>query len=247
MIDKHQQALAARYVLDSLDDTERAQFESALAADRELAALVQTLRESFAASPGRYGKSVQPASFNLRLWLGWAVAACIAGVAAVLGQRYLFSETEAALLRDQNATVEIALKSVQNENDAAQLIARRQLDTLNQQLAAAQERLTTLQRQLQMQGNPDDLRIVTLASRLQTAPQAGAVVVWNPALQEGVLHAEMLPAPAADYMNWRCLLNYASFHQQPPKWRTMFSCAARKLVMRTVAQSSATNSGPSHD
>lgn len=143
--------------------------------------------------------------------LPWAAVACFAATAAVLAQRYLSSQSEAELLREQIATVEIALKSVQNENDAAQIIARRQIDTLIQQTTAAarqldatQDRITALQRDLQTQGDLANFRIATLAPISNSAPQSIAVVVWNPAKQEGMLLVERLPAPTADqdYQLW---------------------------------------------
>jgi hypothetical protein len=153
----------------------------------------------------------RPKTFAFSSLLPWAAAACLAATAAVFGQRYLSSQSETELLHEQIATVEVVLKSVQNENDAAQIIARRQVDILIQQAAAtarqldaAQDRIAALQHDLQAQGDLANFQITTLASASKDFPQAFAVAVWNPAKQEGVLRVEQLPAPAADqdYQLW---------------------------------------------
>ena len=149
------------------------------------------------ASVAAPGNVIRPPSSVFRWLLPWAVAAGFAAVAAWLGERHLASQSEAALLHDQIASAELALKSVQLENDAAQLIARHQLDQFRQQV-------TTLERQLKTEGDLANFKITMLASLLKNSPQALAVAVWNPAKQTGVLRVEKLPALAADqdYQLW---------------------------------------------
>ena len=168
MIDERNEELASLYALDLLDAAECAAFESALAADPALRALVAELRESGAAlahtapaaeppaelrarvlasvGPTRdENKLIRPPFSVFRSLAPWAAAAGFAVVAAWLGQRYVSSRSEAALLREQVALTEIALKSAQNENEAAQIVARRQLATLNQQLADTARQLADTQ------------------------------------------------------------------------------------------------------
>ncbi len=169
MIDERQEELAALYALDLLENAERTQFEANVAADPELAALVASLRESSAALAHTEPAAEPPPALRARILasagrsiasppvdskakiisfpslLPWAAAACFAAAAAVLGLRYLSGQSEAQLLRDQIATTEVALKSAQNENDAAQIVARRQIDTLIQQASAAARQLDSTQ------------------------------------------------------------------------------------------------------
>ncbi len=126
-----------------------------------------------------------PAIFSL---LPWLVAAGFAAIAAVLGQRQFVRQSETALLREQVAIAAIELKAVRNEIAAEQILARHQLGSVV--------------------SRPSDdlagLKITLLSSRSKSSPQASAVVVWNPAKQEGVLKVEQLPLPATDrdYQLW---------------------------------------------
>jgi len=57
----------------------------------------------------------------------WAVAALLALGAAWLGARYVAIRWELALLRDQNALLEVALKSIEQQLEAERIITRRLL------------------------------------------------------------------------------------------------------------------------
>ncbi len=82
--------------------------------------------------------------------------------------------------------------------------SREQIDAARRDLAARDQHLTDLTRQLASQGTLADYKIATLASLLGNTPHALAVAVWNPANQEGVLTVQKLPALAADkdYQLW---------------------------------------------
>ncbi|MBC7367799.1 MAG: anti-sigma factor [Undibacterium sp.] len=82
--------------------------------------------------------------------------------------------------------------------------SREQIDIARRDLAARDQTVTDLTRQLAAQGTLTDYKISTLASLLGNTPQALAVAVWNPANQEGVLTVQKLPALAADkdYQLW---------------------------------------------
>ena len=71
-------------------------------------------------------------------------------------------------------------------------------------ITTLESRLAETKQQLFAQGTIADYKIATLASLLGTSSQAGAVAVWNPASQEGVLTVQKLPALAADkdYQLW---------------------------------------------
>jgi anti-sigma-K factor RskA len=166
MIDERQEELAALHALDLLDGAERENFETAVAADPALAALVESLREASAMLAHTATAAEPPATLRARILasadqsrienprskiisfpslLPWAAAASFAAVAAVLGQRFFSGQSEAELLRGQVATAEIAIKSAQNEGDAAQIIARRQIDMLIQQAAGATRQFDAVQ------------------------------------------------------------------------------------------------------
>ncbi len=178
MIDERSEELAALHALDLLEGAERDQFAAAVAADPALAILVAELRGASASLAHTASSAEPPAALKARLLasieraapdaeiirpplgvfrtlLPWAAAAGFALVAAWLGVRYVASRSEAALLREQTALADIALKAAHNDAEATQLLARRQLDTLAQQLATAQTHVTDRDRQ-----------VVTLTQRL---------------------------------------------------------------------------------
>ena len=176
MIDERREELAALYALDLLEGAEQAAFEAELATDPALGKLVREFRTA-AISLTHLAPGVAPPD-NLRARVlasaaapktaprpsnllsfpalaPWAAAACFAGLAAWLGEHYLATQSETALLQDQITAAELAIRGVKNENDAAQLIARHQLDQLNQQasetarrLAAADQRATAAESRL---------------------------------------------------------------------------------------------------
>jgi anti-sigma-K factor RskA len=130
-------------------------------------------------------------------WIGLAAAACFALTTAYFGQAFVTERASVAALRDQQTLAELALRGATNQLEAERLIGRREL-------AARDQRVTDLTRQLATQGTLADYKIATLASLLGNSPQALAVAVWNPANQEGVLTVQKLPALAADkdYQLW---------------------------------------------
>ncbi len=173
MIDERQEELASLYALDLLEGVERAQFETTLARDPALQALVRELRETSArlahASPSvelpatlksRVFESidrlptplrateniVRPPASVFRTAVPWAVAACFALLAAWLGQLYFTGRTETQLLRAQQTLADVALKSARNELEAEQLLAQRQLADLDRQLSTTTEKIAAADR-----------------------------------------------------------------------------------------------------
>jgi anti-sigma-K factor RskA len=164
MIDERQEELAALYSLDLLEKGECRAFESKLAQDAELSALVRELREAGAAiahtapaltpppalrarvlasitAPAAAGaplaQVIRPPFAIFRTVLPWAVAACFAFCAAWVGQLYLSSESSVAQLQNSQAMTETSLKSVQVELATERLLARRQVSDIEKQLLAA--------------------------------------------------------------------------------------------------------------
>jgi len=213
---EQQEELAALYSLRLLDGTELEQFEAELARRAELRDLVNDLTAASALiactatgpAPSAALKSRimaqtadqsshRPAPFRPAFWLPLAAAAGFAVAAVWFAQLYFFTRAENSLLLDQQAIADTTLQSLRS-----QLEAERFLTMAERTESAA--RLAALARQVEDQSDLDQLKIATLVSMLDDSPQAVAVAVWNPALQEGMLTVEKLPALAADrdYQLW---------------------------------------------
>ena len=169
MIDERHEELAALHALDLLEGAELASFESALARDPALRALAAGLRESAAtlahtapdlAPPpelrARVLASVEPSapvskvvsgpwSLVLGPYLPWLAAACFAITAAWFGQLYFARRSEAALLRDEQALADLALKGARSQLEAERIIASRQLADLTSQADDTTRRLAAAQ------------------------------------------------------------------------------------------------------
>lgn len=111
-------------------------------------------------------------------FLPWLAVACLAVVCACLGQLYLATRASNAVLVEQQKLAELELRNAQQQLEAERLIARHQLADATQSLEA--------------------LQITVLDPAARVSPQARAVVVWNPSMQDGVFKAEKMPPPAAD-------------------------------------------------
>ncbi|MEY3775793.1 MAG: hypothetical protein RLZZ129_2573 [Verrucomicrobiota bacterium] len=213
---EQQEELAALYSLRLLDGTELEQFEAELARRAELRDLVNDLTATSALlactasgpAPSAALKSrilahtaeqssQRPAAFRPAFWLPLAAAAGFAVAAVWFAQLYFFTRAENSLLLDQQAIADTTLQSLRS-----QLEAERFLTMAERTESAA--RFAALARQMEDQSDLDQLKIATLVSMLDDSPQAVAVAVWNPALQEGMLTVEKLPALAADrdYQLW---------------------------------------------
>jgi hypothetical protein len=178
MIDERQEELASLHALDLLEGAELAQFETALARDPQLRALVRELRET-AASLAHTTTTTPPAALKQRVLASigeasaapgtvinapaslfgnlvpWAMAAGFALLAAWVGQRYATTSADAALNRERQAMAEIEIKAVRQQLEAERIVAGRQLQDLDkkvtsstQQLADARQLLTERDRQI---------------------------------------------------------------------------------------------------
>ena len=214
MIDERQEELASLDALGLLEGAERAEFEQALARDPDLQRRVRELREAAAVLAHTAPSAEPPATLRDRVlasaspktapilpfpaMLAWAAAACFALAAAWLGQRYLNTRSAYIMLRDQQALADLELRSARNQLEAERIVNGRQLADLNQKL--------------KVEGDLAQYKIAALASMLGNSPQALAVAVWCPSMQEGVLAVSKLPAlaPDQDYQLWVIDSHYAS-------------------------------------
>jgi anti-sigma-K factor RskA len=213
---ERQEELAALYSLRLLDGTELEQFEAELARRADLRDLVNDLTAASALlactasgpAPSAALKSRilahapdqgshRPAAFRPAFWLPLAAAAGFALAAAWFAQLYFFTRAENSLLLDQQAIADATLQSLRRRLETERFL------TMAERTESA-ARFAALTRQMEDQSDLDQLKIATLVSMLDDSPQAVAVAVWNPALQEGMLTVEKLPALAADrdYQLW---------------------------------------------
>jgi anti-sigma-K factor RskA len=212
MIDERTEELASLYVFDLLEGAELAAFETTLAQDAGLRALVHELRQSASAlslaapavappywlksrlfvslAEKSFTKDRRATPFAPLAWVPWAVAACLALTSAWLTQLYFTQKSESIALHEQAVLAQMEVQSVQNQLEAEHIISSRQL--------------ADLQEQIKTNRDFSRLEIARLVSLLGHSPQARAIAVWDPALQQGVLTVEKLPALAADqdYQLW---------------------------------------------
>jgi anti-sigma-K factor RskA len=191
MIEERHEELAALYALDLLEGRERSSFETSLAADDALTALVRELRDAGATLAYTAPAAVPPAALRTRVLASvsaaksshppakllsffsvfpWAVAAALTLSAAWLGQLYLAAQAEARLLRDTTSLAEISLKGTQQQLEAERILTRRRLLDSEQQTADALRLLSSARTQLAERDT--DLstlneRVAALGSRLQ--------------------------------------------------------------------------------
>ena len=176
MIDERHEELASLYAFDLLEGQELVQFEAALARDPDLQALVRDLRQTSTTLAHTAPSSVPPDALrqrvlasiaaapkkspaatpdnvirpSFRIWniVPWAAAACFAICAALLGTRYIASQSEIAALRDRNALVDIAVKTAEQQLEAERIITRRRLTDMQEQLAGVNMQLGDTRTQL---------------------------------------------------------------------------------------------------
>lgn len=248
MIDERQEELAALAALDLLDGAERAEFETALVRNPALARHVAEMREAacelahlapcceppealkarILMSIGHPQPAAQPRARLLffPVVIPWALAACLAAVAAWSGERYLTIRSEYSLLSDQRKLAELELQRVHNQMAEDQILNQRELADNRQQLAAMSEKLAeasqqassslaqmaSLTGQLKVANNLMRLKVVTLVPTGAGDPKMPpAVTLWDMAKQEGMLDVK-LPAlePGKDYQLWAIDSQYDS-------------------------------------
>jgi anti-sigma-K factor RskA len=217
---------ASLYVLGLLPEFEALKFEAAMASDPELAALVAHLETAAAALASTVPPRDPPPALRARLaerirqsdtelsnlvvpfpnlwsWVPWALAACLAVMAAtVTYDRYhLYLLVDSFLQRDRRQVhdlYDLYSDRLSLQNQLAKAIAQQTADT--QELTALRARVADLT----ARGALSDIKIATLASMLKNAPEAMAVVAWDSKSQSGILQPLHMPRvrPDQDYQLW---------------------------------------------
>ena len=205
MITERHEELAALYALGLLEGAERSAFESELAGNPELAALVQSLSGTatdlaFAApqlvpppelKQRLLAATAEPvAAFPLLRLVPWGLAAALAIITAWLSYQNLSLRTEIASLQTERRLAEIAYKSARNQLSERSLLAETMINDLGRQLREQQD-LTRL-------------KITALASLAGNTPEAQAIAVWDPSRETGLLTVDKLPVIGdnQDYQIW---------------------------------------------
>jgi anti-sigma-K factor RskA len=220
MIDEHHEELAALYALDLLEGAELAAFETSLAQNAALRALVDQLRQASTALA--LEKSAPPPSSALRVRVLASIdslpraAATPAPVGVSQQPLAPVVSFNAALWTGWAAAACFALatayfgshyftartEATLLRNDAE--FARTESQSLQQRIEAERILNSNYIAQLQKSGDVANLKIAKLADLLGNSPQAVAIAVWNPLSQEGVLTVEKLPLLQSDqdYQLW---------------------------------------------
>jgi anti-sigma-K factor RskA len=210
MIDELQDELAALAALDLLEGADAAEFAAACAVNPELRRRVDELRTAAAElahaaapaePPGELKERIlasaavhrpartserQPARVLLFPFVPWAVAACFALIAGLMGQLYFAARARSQVLEDERRLADVALQTLRNSIEAERIVSSKEI----QQLKAAADMA--------------NMKVAMLTSQMQQAPQAEAVAVWNPMTQQGMIRAAHLPMPQPDrdYEAW---------------------------------------------
>ncbi len=167
--------LAALYAFDLLEGDEQTAFEKRLAGEPDLRGKVDSLREAAALTAHAAPLRQLPAELEEKI------------LNAIRGEPVRFSSPSSSSglsWLPWALAACLALACVVLVADRVQ--TKKQIATLEQRNAFAQ------------------LRIATLASKLESAPDAIATVVWDTEKQEGVLKVTNIPANEADrdYQLW---------------------------------------------
>ncbi|MGI9087726.1 MAG: anti-sigma factor [Chthoniobacterales bacterium] len=165
---------ASLYALELLEPNESSAFENEMARDPELRQRVDELREL--AAKFAYGAPLRMPSAELETRILNAIRVVQPARARASSDRFQWLPWALA------ACLAIACVILLADRSAT----RERLSLLEHRNAFAQ------------------LRIATLSSKLETAPNAGAVVVWDGAKQEGVLKVSDVPPNESnrDYQLW---------------------------------------------
>ena len=175
MIDEQQEELASLYVLGMLEPDETRTFEAEMASKAALRSVVDDLRESTAQLAHGAPRREPPSELEGKI------------LSAIGGERKIIPMTPTA---SSSSWVPWALAAGLAITSALLFVDR----------AKMSERLT----QLQHRDFLTQAQIATLSSKLATAPQASAVIVWDEEKQQGVMKVVDTPATSADkdYQLW---------------------------------------------
>lgn len=172
MSQERQEELASLYAFDLLEGAEKDRFESALARDDALRALVRACRETGAAlahtapvvpAPAGLrdrvlasvetrthpaGSDVVPPPASTWRFVPWAIAASLALTSIWLGQRYAATRAEVATLRSRQELAEIAGQSALQQLEAERILSQRRIEDADRQLTVVGRDLGTARGEL---------------------------------------------------------------------------------------------------
>lgn len=204
MITERHEELAALYALGLLEGAERSAFESELAANPELAALVDSLSETATdlaftapqlAPPPELKQRIlaataKPTAFPLLRLVPWGLAAALAVTTTWLTLQNLSLRSENDSLQTERRLAEIAYQTASNQLTERSLLAETMINDLG--------------RQLREQHDLTRLKITALASLAGNTPEAQAIAVWDPTRETGLLTVDHLPVIGdnQDYQIW---------------------------------------------
>lgn len=168
MIDERHQELASLYALDLLEGAELVQFETALARDPALRALVRELREAAAVLAHAAPAATPPPALKARVLaslsprtsaapaaaatapakakiipfavLQWGLAACLALGVSLLAMRHQTLSSELRLAQQENQLINAALQLERTRLDRDRALAQKALGELGTQVADANRR-----------------------------------------------------------------------------------------------------------
>jgi anti-sigma-K factor RskA len=226
-MDEHTEEEASLYVLGLLPRDAARKFESAMAADPELAELVARLENGAAAfawtvpprdppaalrgrimdriTRGETGGSNVLAPFpNRWTWLPWAAAACL----AVMGADLAYQSYQAHLMVDSFIVRDRAQQAELDRVQTREAVLQDHLADAESFIASDARQKAALQSQadslrgevaeLKARNALSDIKIATLASMAKNAPQAMAVVAWDGSAQRGIVRTLNMPAARPD-------------------------------------------------
>jgi hypothetical protein len=122
-------------------------------------------------------------------WLPWATAACLAALAACMGELWMIERARTQLVRDENLLSQATLKAAQNQLEAERILNARELEQLNAPRGA----------QVAFLAAP--------ASPASETPGPGApwgVVTWDAGARHATIRCSGLPdpGPGHDFHVW---------------------------------------------
>jgi hypothetical protein len=132
-------------------------------------------------------------NIGLPSWLPWATTAILAVVVACVGERLMIEKAKTQLLRDEAVLSASAMKNVQNQLEAEQILSSRELSRLDA-----------------------DFSIEMLAPPRATPSRTCGAVVWKPTSPKAALALFNLPKRpmSGDYQLW-VLYTDAGAHPHP--------------------------------
>jgi anti-sigma-K factor RskA len=223
MSDDLNQELAALAALDLLEGEQVAQWQAAIQADPSLVTLEAQLRAASAELAHLAPQVEPPASLRrnlmvelsqkektlapvipLRMYVGWAAAACFAVIAAFAGRLVLQLKSDNALLLQEQRVAEISIKSLKTDIEAGRIIDKQTVADLQAELKKKDELLAQSGEAIKQAGDMARFQLAALTSTNPVSPKSLAVAVWDPLKQKGMLEVSNLPAAGKgkDYQLW---------------------------------------------